>query len=49
MLRGRYIDTREAEATMLREALQRYLSEVTPTKKGAKQEALRMQKSDAYS
>jgi len=36
MLAGRYVDTREAEATTLGQALERYAREVTPSKKGAK-------------
>ncbi len=35
---------REAESTTLAEALDRYLSEVTSTKKGAKQEQVRIKK-----
>jgi integrase len=42
MLSGRYVDTREAEATTLREALARYGREVTPGKKGAAREAKRL-------
>ena len=42
MGRGRYVSLREAEETTLREALQRYLREVTPTKKGAEQEGRRI-------
>ncbi len=34
MGRGRYVSLREAEETTLSEALDRYLREVTPTKKG---------------
>lgn len=44
MSRARFVDIREAEATTLDEALSRYLSEVTPAKKGAKQEAVRIEK-----
>lgn len=38
MLQGRYVDTREAEATTLAEALDRYAREITPSKKGARAE-----------
>lgn len=38
MLRGVFEDRREAEATTLREALDRYLREITPSKRGAAQE-----------
>jgi integrase len=41
---ARFVDIREAESTTLSEALSRYLSEVTPAKKGAKQEAVRIEK-----
>lgn len=44
MSRARFVDIREAESTTLEEALSRYLSEVTPAKKGAKQEAVRIEK-----
>ncbi|MGE7812097.1 integrase [Pseudomonas sivasensis] len=44
MSRARFVDMREAESTTLAEALERYLSEVTSTKKGAKQEAVRIRK-----
>ncbi|MBF0169421.1 MAG: site-specific integrase [Alphaproteobacteria bacterium] len=40
--RGAYVDSREAERTTLEEALDRYESEITPSKKGAKQERLRI-------
>jgi hypothetical protein len=43
MRRGRYVSFREAEDTTLGEALERYLREVTPTKKGAEQEGRRIQ------
>ncbi len=43
MCRGRYVSMREAEETKLSEALERYLHEVTPTKKGAEQEERRIQ------
>ena len=42
MDRGCFVDSREAERTTLAEALDRYESEVTPRKKGAKQERLRI-------
>lgn len=42
MDRGIFLDRREAEATTLREALERYEREVTPRKKGAKQEMHRL-------
>lgn len=44
MLAGRYVDTREAEATTLGQALERYAREVTPSKKGAKREADRIKR-----
>lgn len=44
MSRARFVDMREAESTTLSEALERYLSEVTSTKKGAKQEETRIKK-----
>lgn len=37
-----YIDCNEAESTALKQALRRYLKEITPTKKGAKQEVDRI-------
>jgi integrase len=40
--RGEWTDHSEAEATSLREALDRYALEVTPAKKGARQELLRI-------
>jgi len=43
MRRGRYVSLREAQETTLGEALERYLREVTPTKKGAEQEGRRIQ------
>ncbi len=39
---GIFVSRAEAEATTLKEALQRYLNEVTPEKKGAKQESVRI-------
>lgn len=42
MDRGCFVDSREAERTTLAEALERYEREVTPRKKGAKQERLRI-------
>lgn len=42
MDRGIFVDRTEAERTTLHEALERYLREVTPHKKGAKQEATRI-------
>lgn len=42
MHRGKWQDADESTATKLAEALQRYLDEVTPTKKGAKQETNRI-------
>ncbi len=39
---GTFVSRTEAESTTLKEALQRYLNEVTPTKKGAKQESDRI-------
>ena len=42
MDRGVFVDRREAERTTLDEALERYEREVTPRKKGAKQEQLRL-------
>jgi integrase len=39
---GAFVDQREAERTTLAEALDRYLTERTPTKKGAAQEAYRI-------
>ncbi len=44
MDRGVFIDRSEAEATTLSEALQRYLGEVTVTKKGAREESLKIGK-----
>ena len=38
-----YVDLREAKRTILREALERYRAEVTPLKKGAKQERIRIE------
>lgn len=48
MSRARFVDMREAESTTLAEALDRYLSEVTSTKKGAKQEQVRIRKWRAH-
>lgn len=42
MDRGTFIDRTEAESTNLKQALERYLKEVTPSKKGAKQETDRI-------
>lgn len=42
MSRGKWQDADESSTTKLSEALQRYLTEVTPTKKGAKQETNRI-------
>jgi integrase len=42
MQRGLWRNTSEAEATTLGEALERYLREVTPRKKGARREAARI-------
>lgn len=42
MKRGTFVNRTEAESTTLREALDRYLTEVTPKKKGARQEAARI-------
>lgn len=42
MDRRAFVPLGDAEKTTLREALERYLKEVTPTKKGAKQEANRI-------
>jgi len=39
---GSYVSRAEAESTTLNDALDRYLSEITPAKKGAKQEADRI-------
>lgn len=39
---GAFVSRTEAESTTLKEALQRYLNEVTPTKKGSRQEADRV-------
>lgn len=41
MLRGSFICTKESEQTTLAEAWERYLKEITPTKKGAKRERSR--------
>ena len=42
MSRKRFVDTREAEATTIAEALKRYASEVSAQKKGARQELTRI-------
>ncbi|PPD41530.1 MAG: hypothetical protein CTY16_15835 [Methylobacter sp.] len=42
MLRGSFICTKESERTTLAEAWDRYLKEITPTKKGAKRERSRI-------
>ena len=42
MDRGQWVDRREAEATTLHEALERYEREITPRKKGAVQERKRI-------
>lgn len=42
MDKGRFVDRREAESTTLLEALERYEREITPRKKGAKQEINRI-------
>ena len=42
MRQGQYIDRREAEETTFAEALERYAREVTPKKKGARQELNRI-------
>ena len=42
MRRGVFVDRTEAEQTTLSDALDRYEREVTPRKKGAKQEKLRI-------
>lgn len=42
MDRGSYIDRTEAESTTLKQALKRYLKEITPAKKGAQQETSRI-------
>lgn len=44
MSRSRFVDNREAERTTLEQALGRYLKEVTPHKKGAKQEEVRIKR-----
>lgn len=44
MSRSRFVDTREAESTTLADALDRYLNEVSKTKKGEKQEKVRAAK-----
>ena len=42
--KGLYADLSEANQTLLKDALQRYRDEVTPKKKGAKQEAYKIDK-----
>ncbi len=42
MGQGKYVDTREAESTTLIECLNRYGREVTPSKKGASREMIRI-------
>jgi integrase len=42
MSRSKYVDSREADRTTLMKALTRYLEEVTPHKKGEKQETTRI-------
>jgi integrase len=44
MDRGVFIDRGEAESTTLAEALQRYLNEITPQKKGEKRETARIKR-----
>jgi len=41
--KGTYVDRTEAESTTLGELIDRYLSEITPSKKGIKQETYRLQ------
>lgn len=48
MDRGDYHDTSEAQRTTLGEALDRYLREVTPAKRGARQEAQRIRQLQAH-
>lgn len=47
MLRGSFVSRKEAETTTLREAFDRYLREVTPTKKSAKRETARIRQIQA--
>ena len=49
MLSGRYKSTDEAERTTLREALQRYMEEVTPEKAGVEQETYRIRQLQSQS
>jgi len=42
MDKGVYMDTSEAQSTTLKQALNRYLKEITPTKKGAQNEGYRI-------
>jgi hypothetical protein len=44
MIRGTFIDKTEAATTTLATALGRYIAEVTPRKKGAKQEGVRIRR-----
>lgn len=44
MSRKRFVDTREAESTTLSEALERYVNEVSESKKGSAQEKVRAKK-----
>lgn len=44
MSRSRFVDTREAESTTLEEALERYINEVSESKKGSAQEKVRAKK-----
>lgn len=44
MSRSRFVDTREAQQTLLSEALKRYQREVSDQKKGAKQEGVRIKR-----
>lgn len=39
---GRFVNTREAERTLLRDVLQRYAETVTPLKRGAEDEVIRL-------
>ena len=49
MFSGKYISRDEAESTTLREALQRYLEEVTPEKAGVDQETYRIRQLQSQS
>lgn len=44
MSRARFVDTREAESTLVEDALDRYEREISSTKKGSTQEAVRIKK-----